>query len=458
MMFQAPLGHEIAFYAFAIASLIGLLRILKKPETFPSYPALAALVWVMYILPQAFGILYNPRWLPLEVYLEGFVPTMVMCLLCVIAGAVGWSAYSPQELHRRQRLSAQEKTQLDVEKLFLLGGVFSAISIASFIYVASLSGGIMSYYSVTGAYELDWMGIEVLLAFAQKIFGNLGLIALAFAFFRKPNLLHGAVMAFAMLPNIGDIIFLNRRSDFIYTGLALATSLYFARHWRPSRSLVMAGAIASAAVVFVFPVIRGTYLIGADDLKDPRAAEERGIMEVISQDVLGGEGQKEFNNSIGMVASYDKTGRFGYGAQTWNHWVRTSIPRTFFGDTIKSSLMMPSGKVETVTNDAYGWEPVWYMSRSLAANLFVEFWYLGAIAFFVMGRVFRIMFEKAKSGDQLAQLSYIAYSLLVPHWIATGFEKLPRDVLATMMLMVVIQQVASMQMPRWAMMHQQARA
>lgn len=432
-MAQASFIEETSYFLFLGICLFYFWPVFKTPEVFLTFPVLSGVVWLAYIAPQAFGILYNPIHLSPDIYHHGYAQTMIMCAMCVLFGAWGWNRSMSVKTAPVQRESITNP-----EALFVAGTIFTIVAWASFLYIAQLTGGIVQYYSVGGNYALDWLGSEVIAAFFVKIFSNVGIVALMFSFVQRPHWLTATVALIAVAPSLGDIIFLNRRSDVIYLALSTLGPAFFVRRWAPSRSAVLLALVGGMFVVFTFPVIRGAFLIGADVSVDVGDAFQTAIFD----DVLGGNVHKEFNNSIGIIASSDYTGTFGFGAGVWNSWVQTTVPRSILGPAIKEFLSFEAFSFPEIGMKAFGWIPVWYQSRSVAALLFADFWYFGAIVFLFFGGIFGRVYRVAIAGSTVAQIWYCNIALLLPHWVATGFWKAPRDLLLTFILIKVIELMA----------------
>lgn len=347
----------------------------------------------------------------------------------MLMGLWGWKV----RLKRRTRISVGTSpvSVLNPSRLLIAGSVLTILSYIAFSIITRQTGGIIGFYSITGSYSLDWLGEEVIAVFFMTIFLNTGLVVLVFSFLLQPRMITGAMVLFALAPSIADIVILNRRSDVIYTVVAVLFPAFFVRNWAPSRSMVLIGLLLGMLVVFGFPVIRGTLLIGAERQVDFFEAFEQALF----YDVLGGGTHKEFNNSIGLVASADWLFEFGLGANTWNSWVTTTIPRTFFGEEIKTFLQFDSVSFFDLGSRAFGWVPVWFQSRSAAALMFVEFWYFGSLIFFLVGYYIAHLFSGARTGRIDLQMKYTAIMLFLPHWIAVGFYKAPRNMIATLLIL-----------------------
>lgn len=427
-MNSPPFINELLFFALFMLVAYYIVAVFARPQSFVTFPVLAASVWLTYFIPQAAGILYNPIWIPSAAYADGFWRTMVMAILCVLMGAWGWASGPRASAATRKGAPRRISTQW----ILFWGTVYTLGAMACWLYIASLTGGLARYYSIDGAYQLDWIGIEVIVSFLRQLLSIVGTILIATALFRKPTPLRVTLLLIAIAPTVADIAILNRRSAVIYLAFSLALPLFFVRRWVPPRNLLLAAMVVGACVVFVFPVVRGAFLFGSDKQID------RSITEIIMDDVFGGGGQKELNNSVVIIGAHATTGYFNFGGEIYNSWVKTSIPRTFVGESVKEGLTVETRSFASVTYDAYYWIPVWYQSISLAARIFASFWFLGSLVFFMMGYATRYLYSRAMASDELFQLYYMITILFVPHWIAIGLMKMPRDLLATAVLVQLV--------------------
>lgn len=423
--------EEISFYAFFALCAFFFVKVLREPHRFLTFPILAGMIWIAYVAPQAVGILYNPIHLPYDLFKQGYTQTMIMCMLCVLMGAWGW--------HARMALSEGEVPAapvppLDPFRLMIAGSVLTVMGLTAFLYIARQTGGIIAYYSVGGSYALDWLGGEVIAVFFSQAFLNSGLIILMFSFFLQPRLSTAVMACLAISPSLADILILSRRSDAIYVAISVFGPAYFVRNWAPSRRMIMIGFVLGLFIVFVFPVIRGTFVIGSQ--RDVNLVEA--FQSAVMQGVLGGEQAKEFNNSVGIVGSTDRTGDFGLGAAHWNRWVSTTIPRTLLGQELKDFLSMQEFSLADIGMRSFGWQPVWYQSQTAAAMLFADFWYFGCLAFYLIGHWFAGMFARAQLGNLVDQIRYTTLVLLLPHWVAVGFYKAPRNIILTLIIIAIV--------------------
>lgn len=421
--------EEITFYLFLVVSMYFVARAYRDPRSFVTFPVIATAVWLTYLAPQAFGILYNPLFLPPAIYYNGFAQSMIMSTLCVVMTALGWRVGISKPVP-----SVRTRRDPSPEKLRFWGILYTTFGWIAFVFVARQSGGIVAHYSVGGNYNLDWLGGEVIASFFNMVLLNVGVVLLTFSALLRPRWITLVALIVAVLPSVGDVVLLNRRSDAIYLGLALSAPAFFVRNWTPSRATLLVAAVAGMFVVFVFPVIRGAFLIGAESNVNVVEA----FRGALFNDVLGGEHQKEFNNSIGVVASADRTLDFGMGRNLWNLWVQTTIPRTFLGQEIKEALKFDGVGFAVIGERAYNWLPIPWHSYSATAMLFYDFWYIGSLAFFWIGHVMAKLFKKAYSGALTAQLAYVSVMLLTPHWVSVGFAKAPRDLALTFLLLTAL--------------------
>jgi hypothetical protein len=418
--------EETTFYVFVITAFYYSLMGFLHPTRFITFPVISAVVWLTYLAPQAFGILYTPKFLPAEVYYHGFGQSMIMATLCLVLGTIGWRVGLSRPV-----VGVRQENDIRPQALLIWGVVFMILGWTSFLYVTQQSGGIVAHYSVDGNYQLDWLGDEVIASFFEKISFNISIVLLMFL---RPKILGFLVLILAILPTVGDIVLLNRRSDVVYLIIAVAVPLFLVRNWVPSRATMLVMAVIGLFVVFTFPVIRGTFLIGSQQSVDIAEAFRTALFE----SVLGGEVQKEFNNSVGVIASVDRLADFGYGRNMWNLWVQTTVPRSILGPEIKQFLTFENVGFAETGMKAYRWAPQWFQSYSSAAMLFYDFWYFGALIFFFIGHYFGKYYLRIKLGSLSAKITYVAILLLVPHWISVGFAKAPRDIALTLLMFALM--------------------
>ena len=171
---DSPIGtrrmtHSIVVEAFSFLTFLSVClfffgRVLWDPTRLLTFPALTGAVALVYIAPQAFGVLRNPIYLPPEVFQHGFSKTMVMCALCVIMGFLGWNT------RKREAQIKVEPTQMSPHRLMIAGTILTLSGLLAFAIITRQTGGVVGYYSVGGSYALDWLGSEVIAVFFMEIF------------------------------------------------------------------------------------------------------------------------------------------------------------------------------------------------------------------------------------------------------------------------------------------------
>ena len=137
-------------------------------------------------------------------------------------------------------------------------------------------------------------------------------------------------------------------------------------------------------------------------------SNKTGLMMNSVQSAFAGDEKKtsELVGSINIISAMSQTHDFGWGRGIWNSTVEFLVPRQFVGETFKQSL-----KFYWNSNNSaevrYGSGRGDYIAITGPCGAFAEFGYLGAIFFFVIGRISRFLWDRTIMGSVTAMLLYV---------------------------------------------------
>ena len=391
------IGLFAAYFAICISMLVWGLRYRDRVLQFPF---LAGSVWVFYVGIQAIGVAVNPEWVPVGARRDGGLEmALLMASLC--AGLSFWGYLRPMRLPGSARRSRY--TVYSYRRLFVGGCVLIAIAYLSFFKLAELSGGVQAHFSTEGNYQLEWRGLPVAYVFFNRmIYPGLSLVLLAAL--HKPNLVRIVGVSIGSLLPLANILILGRRTEGVFLLLTVALCLFFQRRWAPRRSVAVIAVALGGIMVIVMPAYRAHSTIGSDygqilaiDLDDL----------ILSQ--VTGKTPSEFTYPVVQLAATHNAFEFNLGMGFYNRLIKEWVPSLLVGREFKDSLFVEGPDFRQQTLTRYSWQPQFGWIPLGITDAFREFWFFGSFVFYLLGRGFRYLWERAYSGCDLRfRVFYIA--------------------------------------------------
>jgi hypothetical protein len=185
--------------------------------------------------------------------------------------------------------------------------------------------------------------------------------------------------------------------------LTLLIPLQFAKKWNLPRWSVIVMVLGGAVVFYSFTEYR------SQDVLNTSVADSAEALSLDSvQTALHGNEKKteEMAGTINVISAINKTHDFGWGRGIWNASISLLVPRQFVGESFKKSLTS-SWDNNTSLEKVYGGGREYYVAVTGPCGAFCEFWYLGALMFFALGRITRIIWNRANSGSVVYMLMYV---------------------------------------------------
>jgi hypothetical protein len=394
----------------------GLLR----RDRILQYPTLAGATWLLYIVPQALGVLRNPESVPgMALENGGLELALGMSVLCAL---MSWLGYTHQ--WGRKRGNPPRIARYSGRRTLQAGLALLAVGLLGFQKLVSLTGGWVSFFSTEGSYTLEWRGLPVAYVFfAGALFPALYLLLVSALAGRNP--VAWVAAAVGALPLVATAVFLGRRSQTVFLILIVLLALLFVRGWAPPRSVAVGGMLAVAVAVIAAGEYRKHSQIGGD-WGEIRYLDPQGMV----RSVIRGEEYSEFQFAVVQAAATDRFKEFGMGRGFYNALVANWVPRLLVGDAAKESLFIQAPDYGLQTYAAYQWSPRYGSNPTGINNAFCEFWFFGGFLFFGIGAGFRYLWERAYvTRDLGATLLYACLSPLSMTTIVGNLNGLPSDVL-----------------------------
>ena len=407
----------ILLVALSVAMVAwGLLR----RERILQYPTLAGATWLLYMVPQALGVLRNPTSVPaMALEDRGLELALGMSILCALAGWLGYMHPWGRKTAKRFNVAQYSRGRTLQAGLALL-----AVGLFGFHKLVSLTGGWVSFFSTEGSYTLEWRGLPVAYVFfAGALFPALFLLLVSALAGR--NLVGWVGAVAGALPLVASAVFLARRSQTVFLIMIVLLALMFVRRWAPPRSVAIVGMLVTAVVVVAAGEYRKYSPIGGD-WGEIRYLDPKGMV----QSVVGGEGYSEFQFAVVQISATNRFREFGLGRGFYNTLVANWIPRLLVGDAVKESFFIEGPDYGQQTYAAYQWSPGYGSNPTGINNAFCEFWFFGALLYFGLGKGFRYLWDRAFiMRDFAAMLFYACLSPLAMTTIVGNLNGVPSDVL-----------------------------
>lgn len=383
---------------------------ITKPDRYYQLPTITGAVWLLYLGPMAIGIYNNRDWLPDGVVQDGGIEmALLMSFLCCVATLVGYIGFYKPEHHKDREVS-----EYSDERVFLCGVVFLLMGYWAFFQLAALSGGIMTYFSVEGAYQLEWEGIPVLYHFFSQLVYP-GLVLCLFAYLNRPDPMRFWVVLFGLAMPFANVILRGRRGELAIVMVILGFCFFFRKRWAPPRSLVIAFLCFGAFAVLAAPVYRAHSQLGGDSGEIWNISAEK-----LLTDMLSGHEYTEFHYPVIQLPATFQENEYNYGRGFYNRFVRQWVPKLIVGQETKDALFWPGPNFKLHTVEYYGWLPQKGWIPTAIVDVFQEFSFFGAFMFMGFAMAYRRLWERAMAGDMGVQIFYVALAPSAMFAIVSG--------------------------------------
>ena len=365
-------------------------------------PTLAGVAILVLVVPQIIGIYRSPETiLPADVIKDnGLLITLLVHILFYGAFTVGYINLKS----RPQRLTNDLNKADVLDGFFWFGCLLLAISLFGSWQLSQLCGGgfLAFYRQQTGAYTLDWHGLPVVYVNLVRL-SYPAIYCLLFATLKRPSLIRWLLIGLALVHPLLNIVLLGRRTAVMLLALSILIPFFFVKRWSLPRWSVLVMILGGAVVYYSFVDYRSQDLLKTS-LVD--SAETLSLDSV--QTAMNGNEKHtaEMAGTINVISAVNKTHDFGWGRGIWSATVGLLVPRQFVGQEFKSSISSRWNSSDSL-DKVYGGGREYYVAVTGPCGAFIEFWYLGALFFFAIGRVARHIWDRAIGGSAIFMLFYV---------------------------------------------------
>lgn len=365
-----------------------LLRALSRTERFFEYPALAAAVYLGWVLPQNLMLLRD-----LSVPEEAHQQLLLMELLCLVGICLGWRKASPNAPRSAVR------TEPDLRRL-LVG--FALLTIQGYVFWFMLWRLPPELIGVS-----NWSGLPVAYLFfaSTTFYAAVG----AWLIWLRTRDVRALVLAIAAVwPTADAAIFAIRRQEAVSLALGVLTGLWLVRRVKPPKAVIVAGLFLAPLLIASAGHLRSISFESNPEVGIVR--KERRIEDVAAVPFLDGLFPSEIpwsyelkNAALGMAAA-SHSRNFDLGTWYWDRLVFAYVPAQLLGKEFKDALMVGS---PDIVRDTFMYEATVGQTFSGFRDAYTSFWFFGSVVFFFISRAMRYLWDRAANGSYAAQLFYI---------------------------------------------------
>lgn len=314
-----------------------------------------------------------------RVFLINLVFVGVFCAGCLLAQGRETS-HSGKRFLRSLSLDSLARHQL-----FNLACVLGSLGALGFAYMVYRGGGLVEVFSRPKAFlsaPSGYIGEMPMLSYAA-----IALMAVTLQG-RRIRIYHVAFALWFASPHLIMAILGGRRGPAFLILCTLVVSWYVARRRRPSLLSVTGGVVALGLLMLFLVSNRHNVYLGSEQGVDRSAFEER----VLLQEASGGQ---EFIFGAGMMLTAEDTGRFYWGKRYFATFFVRPIPRQIWPtkyEDLRLGWMVnqpgTGGFSDYEWRRAVGFLPLRGSAGGFVADLYLELWWFGAIACFLIGWVY----------------------------------------------------------------------
>jgi hypothetical protein len=424
-------GRIVALFLLVLLSGTSLAMIVWgfwERDRIYQFPTLAGVAWLGYIVPQAIGILNNPQSAPGAVFRDGGLElALLMSTLCAGLSFLGYVSLSD-----RYRPPAPVASY-SCDRLFVFGLLFYVIAFVAFHRLAQLSGGYIAYFVEGGAYTLRWRGMPVVYSFfAQLVFP--GLLLCLYSALHSRSVLKWSAVAVGCLFPLANTIFLGRRQNTVVLLLIMAVTVFLVKRWAPPRLVSLAVIVLGALSIALAPAYRANIQMGDRQGKLTDIDVQRRVA-----DKLEGRSTWVLENAVVQMAAVRRAGQYGMGRGLYNRLIQLLVPRLIVGDEVKERLLLRAPEHRDLTWRYYRWVTKYGTYSTGACDAFREFWFFGALVFFVIGRGFRVLWDRAYlAGSVPARLLYVSLCVIAMTSVVNNIGGIPAQLIVVLTLLIPV--------------------
>ena len=398
---MAMIGFVLLMAACAWIVFTGIVR----PGGMVQLPVLLAVIYLLWLGPQFWNVIGDPT---LPYGATGSV--LFMAILCLAACVLGWQ-------YGLRRGSVEAAQPLPFRTMIIAAVILTVFSAAVQLVFYAQPPEVRDAQRYTG-----FMAILIFLAQVRTI----ALFVSMLLFLRKRTPLTTALLLVNAAITVPVALVLLRRSELVEMAVAAIAALWFERRYTPPRILIIGGVLMATVFIFAVGPLRQ-----ASQAVYVETGERRGLF---SLDVLSrvdfaktvetsAQSAPDMRNAIYIHAYMQQIGQYAYGANVWNGLVRQYVPTIIFGEGIKDALSLGNNtQAYFRVNYEYGYRYSEGTTSTGFGTSFIDFWYLGSLAFGLIGYIMARLWRRAQGGGVQASAIYAALLPITLLSFTHGYE------------------------------------
>lgn len=351
----------------------GIIRI----ERIYQYPFFMGVIFISFLVPQAFALVDNPGRLDQE----GLERVLLMSSLCATACWIGYQG--------QPNFGWLNKLQVNIDKKKLLrAGVF-------LIFIGCLCNFLIINSPDEVSAKGGWTGSRTIYFF----FGQT--IYIAFSIFLLETLKRPSIqnIIFTLLAGWFPLqsLMAGRRQPTMIFVIIVGLSFFLIRRYLPPRWLVILAIFLMTILIPAVGAMRGGLwnALFSGQWQEVLLSSQKAFNTQQKGSIL------ELRNAAFLIDATVRLNLYGLGAGWWDAIIQTLIPGQILGFGFKQSLLFnvlsdnASLDSNSILYDLYGY--TWHPGTTATGvgDSFVEFGYLGCLAFVLIAYLFKVLWVSA---------------------------------------------------------------
>lgn len=279
------------------------------------------------------------------------------------------------------RLALDERTR---KRVFDLACVFGVTGVLAFVYMVMTSGGFLEVFSRPKPFLSAPSGYVS----EARMLAYPAIVLLAITVRSRLRLSHVLLALFFAFPHLTMASLGGRRGPAFLIVITLVVAWYVARNRRPSWRAIVTITVGLGLLMLFLVSNRQNIYLGSDFDFDSAAFTERIA-------VADGSGGQEFIYASGLILTADYLEAFYWGLRYFTLLFVRPIPRQIWPTKYEDMGLGwmvdepgTGGFSDWDWLESVGFLPLRGSSGGLVADMFVEFWYFGFIACFLIGYLY----------------------------------------------------------------------
>lgn len=398
--------NELSYILFVILISTGLtvfISAFRQYDRILQFPFLITCDLLFFLGAQFYYILYHEQ-LCAKYYPYAFPLFLMICILFYISALVG---YKIDTVKFRIPYALFEQNRMIIGLLIL-----SLISLYGRIKLASLPE------ELTNATQ--WTGLPVRYLFFASV-GSLCIPLGIMLYNEHKKRIILFILSIEVISTMMSVVLSGRRSPAAFLALMVLTGLWFAKRYKVPRGMIIIGGIAF--FMFVMNVGNYRYIMKADG-KDKwnRIRHEvfdinKTIVKFTKPSGKGASPCADALNGIVASAAVYESNRYDFGVVFWNSMIFRWVPGQLIGHQLKNAMMLDVPGPIQVAKEECGYKFGVGGCTPGYAELFASFGFLGIIFMYYVGKLARMVWEQALTGNLVAQIFHFA---LAPVYLRFG--------------------------------------